>query len=116
MITYTRPASSVALASSVTLTASAAGSAVDIGDAATLRLDLVITAKAGTNPTLDIDVQSSPDGSTNWVTVASFAQQTNTTAGVHKVFGPCDRYVRINSTIGGTGSPSFTFSVTGQAV
>lgn len=104
----------VFLAQAVTLTTTTAGTAVELGDRNSLRLDVVITAASGTTPTLDIAVQSSPDNST-WTTIASFAQQTTTTTGVHKIFGPIDRFVRINSTVGGT-TPSFTFSVSGDAV
>lgn len=96
-----------------TLTATAASNVIELGDRNSLRLDLVITAASGTTPTLDIAVQSSPDGTT-WTTVASFAQQT-TTATVHKLFGPIDRFVRCNNVVAGT-TPSFTFQITGEAV
>ena len=94
--------------------ATASSSSIELGDRNSLRLDLVISAASGTNPTLDVAVQSSPDNST-WTTVASFTQQTGA-ATVHKVFGPIDRFVRVNETIGGTGSPSFTRTISGEAV
>lgn len=99
---------------SATLTATAASNVIELGDRNSLRLDLVISAASGTSPTLDIAVQTSPDGTT-WTTVASFSQQTTTTTGVHKLFGPIDRFVRCNNVLGGT-TPSFTFQITGEAV
>lgn len=104
----------IILAQAVTLTTTTAGTAIELGDRNSLRLNLVITAASGTTPTLDVAVQSSPDNVT-WTAVASFAQQTTTTTGVHTLFGPIDRFVRINSTLGGT-TPSFSFSVSGEAV
>lgn len=103
---------SVTLQSSVTKTATFNSASVEIGDQSTARLDLVVSAASGTTPTLDVKLQTSVDGST-WVDVASFAQQTTTTAGVHKVFTGLDRFVRIVATIGGT-TPSFTYAVTGE--
>jgi hypothetical protein len=96
-------------------TSSTNGAAIELDDVSDARLDLVITAVSGTTPTLDVAIQTSADGSTGWTTIASFAQQTATTTGVHKIFGPCDRYIRYSSTIGGT-TPSFTYSITGEAV
>lgn len=68
-----------------------------------------ITAVSGTNPTLDIDLESSDDG-TNWQTI--YTQTRATTASV--VFNPGVQnpslYYRFRWTISGT-TPSFTFSV-----
>lgn len=102
----------------VTLLASAAKDAtfntdaIELGDRGSARLDLAVTAASGTNPTLDVEIQTSPDGST-WTAVASFTQKT-TTGSQHKLFAPLDRYVRAACTIGGT-LPSFTFSLSGEA-
>jgi len=97
-----------------TVSATGAQTSIELGDRNHLRLDLVITAQTGSSPTLDVAVQTSPDNST-WTTVASFAQQTGA-ATVHKLFGPIDRFVRVSETIGGTSSPSFTRTITGEAV
>lgn len=99
-----------------TIAATAASTGIELGDRNHLRLSLVITGTpAGTNPTLDVVVQSSPDNST-WATVGTaFAQQT--AAGTtYKLFGPIDRFVRVSETIGGTASPSFVRTVSGEAV
>jgi hypothetical protein len=90
----------------------------DMADATTLRLLLAVTAVAGTNPTLDVKVQTRESTSGTWRDLpaqGAFAQKTGVST-EQKVFTGCDRYVRIVYTIGGTGSPSFTFSVTGSAV
>jgi len=95
-----------------TATGSSAG--VELGDKSTVRLDLAVTAASGTSPTLDITIEASPDNST-WTSVGTFTQATGVTT-QHKVFTGLDRYVRSRRTIGGTGSPSFTYSITGEAV
>ncbi len=102
------------LQASVTRTATANGSTVEIADKANLRLDLAVTAASGTTPTLDVKIQDSPDGTT-WTDVSggTFTQATGTTT-QHKKIGPVDRYVRHVATIAGT-TPSFTYSVTGEA-
>lgn len=103
----------VVIQDAVTKTATFTGSAFEIGDRGTARLDLVITAASGTTPTLDLAIQTSADGTT-WVAVAAFAQQTGV-ATVHKVFTGLDRFVRAVATIAGT-TPSFSYSVSGECV
>jgi hypothetical protein len=66
-----------------------------------------ISACGGTSPTLDLTLQTY-DG-TNWFTHTTIAQQTSTASVVTPVsmFG---EDVRLAWVIGGTGSPSFTFT------
>jgi hypothetical protein len=99
-------------------TATGNGTGVELGDKGTVRLVLIITAMSGTNPTLDITVETSSDNGVTdaWRSLGTFAQQTATTTGVWKTFGGCDRYVRSRRTIGGTATPTFTYSITGEAV
>jgi len=104
---------SLSLHDSATRTSTGNGSSYELGDRGVLRLLLDVTAASGTSPTLDIAVQTSYDGST-WRAVASFTQAT-TTGTERKSFSGCDRFVRITYTLGGT-TPSFTFSVSGEAV
>jgi len=88
-----------------------------------LALYLDITAVSGTNPTLDVKVQVSPDGTT-WFDPASttsnrdsyaFAQKTGTGQDVKIIpVNPC-RYIRESHTVGGTG-PNFTYSLTAEVV
>jgi hypothetical protein len=92
------------------------GAAVELGDRGSARLDLKVTASSGdTSQTLDVKIQTSPDGAT-WSDVASFTQVTTATGSQHKVFTGLDRFVRAVATVGGTGTPSFTFTVDGEAV
>lgn len=104
----------VTLLSSAARTATGASTANELGDVATLRLLVDVTAVSGTTPTLDITVETSYDGSTNWRSLGTFTQKTTVTT-ERKSFGGCDRYVRVSYTIGGT-TPSFTFSIAGEGV
>lgn len=97
-----------------TATGSSAG--VELADKGTVRLTLAVTAASGTTPTLDITIETSSDNgvSDSWRSLGTFTQATGTTT-AYKSFGGCDRYVRSRRTIGGT-TPSFTYSITGEAV
>lgn len=101
---------------SVTQTATTTGAAVAV-DGATARLELAVTAHAGTTPTLDVKLQHSKDGSTAWtdVTGGAFAQVTTTNGVTRKVFTGLDRFIRVVATIAGT-TPSYTYSVSGEAL
>jgi hypothetical protein len=95
-------------------TVSGTGDTYEMGDLDTLRLKLDVTVVAGTGgPTLDVIVETSPDGVNEWQTVATFAQKSGV-SNERNVFPGCDRFVRAKWTITGT-NPSFTFSVTGEA-
>lgn len=89
------------------VTASGNSSALDIGPIVNpLTVDVVCTAKSGTNPTLDVNIQGSDNNST-WVTFGSFPQMTATGESRRKALVPY-RYYRLNYVLGGT-NPSFTF-------
>lgn len=104
----------VTLAASAARTATADGTAVEIADKGAVRLLLDVTAASGTTPTLDVTVETSYDGSTGWTSLGTFTQKT--AAGTQrKNFSGADRFVRATWAIGGT-TPSFTFSVVGEAV
>ena len=80
--------------------------------------EIRVSNVSGTNPTLDIVLQQSNDG-TNWTTCYTSAQIT-TISTVH-VFIPnatqfgFGRYLRAAYTIGGTATPTFTFGVSAMA-
>jgi phage gp36-like protein len=102
----------VTLLASATQVASGVGSSVDIGNDTTLRLYLAITDVVGGSPTLDVSVETSKDGSTNWRIVGAFPQQT--TAGeTYQAFTGLYRYNRIRWVLAGT---SFDVSVIGESV
>lgn len=99
------------LAASAERTATGNGASVEVGDKAVGRLLLDVTARTGTTPTLDVTIQTSFDGVT-WRTAGTFTQATAT--GQQRISCMLDRYVRAIWTIGGT-TPSFTFSIAGEA-
>jgi len=100
-------------------TAAAPTSAViDTREANHLVLTLTTTAKTGTSPTLDMKVQTSEDGSTNWVDVASgaFTQVTSGTSLPNTqllIVGKIGAYCRLLGAIGGSATPGYTFGITG---
>lgn len=105
----------VSLHASGAETATGNDAGVEVGAAGTCRLLLNVTAASGTNPTLDVTVQTSFDnGATDaWRTLGTFAQKTGVSS-ERKCFSGCDRWVRTQRTIGGTATPSFTYAITGE--
>lgn len=77
-------------------------------------LQLLVSAMAGTDPTLDVVVETSPDNAT-WRQVDTFTQQT--APGVAELrTGDLDRYIRCSWTLGGSENPAVTFALTGTAL
>lgn len=103
--------STVASVSSAARTATGTGTAFATGQVDSINGTLVVTAASGTNPTLDVTLETTADG-TNYYTVGSIPQQTGTTTGVARIFGPLGATSRWKWTVGGT-TPSFTFAITG---
>jgi hypothetical protein len=101
------------LAASAARTADDASTGVELGDRTTVRLLLDVTAASGTTPSLGVSIQTSHDGST-WREIGAFTALT-TTGSQRISLGALDRYVRVVWTLGGT-DPSFTFSISGEAV
>lgn len=95
-------------------TATFTSDTIELGSYSTYRAELNITAASGTTPTLDVVIQTSKDGVTNWQQAGYFSQQTAVSSHSN-VFPNCDRFVRVVCTIGGT-TPSFTFTMKGYAV
>jgi len=104
----------ISLLDSATRTTSDAGAPVDLGSKSTCDLALEVTAASGVTPTLNVTIETSPDGLTGWTAVAAFAQATATTLR-SQVFPGCKRYVRAKYVIAGS-TPSFTFAVKGKSV
>lgn len=102
------------LVASAARTATFTSDTYEMGDMETLRLLLDATLVSGTTPTLDVEVQTSADGVTLWRRLLAFAQKTATGQSERQSVGGADRFVRAVCTIGGT-TPSFTFSLTGEA-
>lgn len=94
---------------------SATGVEIELGDKGTLRLVATVTAKSGTDPTLDLTVETKGEDGT-WYEAGTFAQFDDPTvpAAQRQVFA-VDRWVRLKWEVGGTSSPDFTFEVKGEA-
>lgn len=118
--------SAVTLKASAAETASTTGSAVELGDNASMHVTVDVTAVSGTTPTMTVDIEGSDDN-TNWAVIGTFgangyragsvgtAPSNLTGAATVRGVLPAARYVRHKSTIGGT-TPSFTYSVALSAV
>ncbi len=113
----------ITLLTSVARTATATGSDTTNVEAKGLLLFLDITVVTGTTPTLDLDVQWKDPVASKYITIGSFAQQTGTgtldlliypgtvESANRKVSHVLPVTWRLNWTIGGTATPTFTFSV-----
>lgn len=101
----------VALTTLTTETATGTGTGHDSGAASSNGgvAHLHVTAASGTDPTLDVTVQESTDGS-SWVDLVTFDQATAAGGQRKTVDGSVARHLRAIWTIGGT-DPSFTFAV-----
>lgn len=110
---YIAPAESPSAAqlASAARTTSTNGTAFDTSGTDSLSGTLVVSAVTGTDPTLDVVLETTADG-TNYYTVLALPQQTTTNAGIARVFGPLGSLSRWKWTIGGTSTPTFTFAIT----
>ena len=90
-------------------TATANGTAFDTSDVDEITGALDVTVVSGTNPTLDVVLETTADG-TNYYTAGAFGQKTAASA-ESKVFTGLGSLSRWKWTIGGTATPTFTFSV-----
>lgn len=105
----------VELLASGTRTASGTSDVYELGDRSTLRLDLDVTAVSGTAPRLHVQVETRKAyASGTWRVVDAFDIATAVGA-QRRAMGGCDRFVRVAYTLEGT-TPSFAFSVSGEAV
>lgn len=97
----------------VTETASGASPVIDVGAYHGGEFTIQATALTGTNPTLDVAVLSCQDATTNYCTHLQMSEQF-TAAGTKQLHVKgFARWLQVTWTIGGTGSPSVTFSVYG---
>src|SRR5690349_6472125 len=83
-------------------TTSTNGSAFSTENIDSISGTLVITAAAGTNPTLDVVLQTTADGTNYYDVTPVFPQQTTTQAGVARTFDGLGSLSRWKWTIGGT--------------
>lgn len=105
----------VTLVPSAARTASFTSDVYEVGDKGTLRLSLALSAISGTGASLHAQVETREAyGSGTWRVVDAFGPLTATGTTVRSMSG-LDRFVRVVSTIAGSG-PSITFALTGTAV
>ena len=94
-------------------TASGASAIIDAGAYQSGILTVAVTAVSGTNPTLDVNFQTcTANSAATCVPMQSVSQFTAIGSQLLQVSG-FGRYVRVIWTIGGTATPTFTFSVYG---
>jgi hypothetical protein len=90
----------LALLSAAARAESGTGPVVELADRGTLRLRLEVVGAPGGVATLDVAVETSFDGATEWRALGAFARATAPGA-ERKAFGGCDRFVRATYTLGG---------------
>lgn len=104
----------ITLLASAARTATGTSDVYEVGDKGTLRLDLAVTARSGTNPTLHAQIETRESYSAGtWRVLDAF--EASAVGSERRTIAGADRFVRVAYTIGGT-NPSFTFSVGGTAV
>lgn len=92
---------------------SAASASHEVGGYRDLIVWLTVTAVSGTLPTLDIVIQHSPD-QLNWAPLATIPQvnvATTQSVSIGGVDTPFGQYIRALYTVGGSGTPTVTFSL-----
>lgn len=109
---YTHPAITgiVDIASAaITSTATSASIANSLGNG--FQVNFAVTATSGTTPTLDVRIEESYDGGTNWVTLYEFQRVTANGSYNSPILRASGRHIRYVRTITGT-TPSFTMVLT----
>lgn len=80
------------------------------GYANTILVLVYASGTTGTTATLDVAIQTSPDGTT-WTTVQSMVQMTGAGQSVLTACIDTNEYGQVLATVGGTGTPTVTFSL-----
>jgi hypothetical protein len=84
------------------------GPVFDCGGRQIARAHCKVVAKSGTNPTLDVTIQSSPNGKDDWQSVGTFAQKTDAAA---EPYGGL-----VMGAVGSSGTTPPTITLTGTQV
>ena len=92
--------------------ADTSSASIEVGRSSEVTIYIKVTGKAGTSPTLDLDVETSPDNE-DWHKDSSITQISDPTltyyADAVKVAICIGKYIRLRSTaVCGSGSPSMT--------
>lgn len=99
-----------------TISATGSSGVVESGDRGTLRGLINITAAVGSSPTLSIKIMTCATRGGTFYQVGSTLANVTGTGATGFSQGGLDRFVRLDYTIGGTASPSFTGSIDGEFV
>ena len=92
----------------ITSTSTGASTSNNLGNG--FQVAIPVTAVTGTAATLDVRIEQSHDGGTNWVTLYDFQRITATGYYISPLLRADARNIRYVQTVGGT-SPSFTRSI-----
>lgn len=98
-----------------TLDSTDSTTAVDLGASGhrCLCCEAMVSAVDGTDPTLDLVLETSADGTT-WTELCSWDQAT--AVGTYRILPDrTERYIRLSWVVGGTDSPEFTVKVIGYS-
>lgn len=93
----------------ITTTTTTSSIANDLGNS--FQVTIPVTAVTGTTPTMDVRIEESFDGGTNWVTLYEFQRITATGSYNSPILRATGRNIRYVQTIAGT-TPSFTRAIT----
>ena len=93
----------------ITATATSSAIANNLGNG--FQVNVAVTAATGTTPTMDVRIEESFDGGTNWVTLYEMQRITATGSYNTPILRATGRHIRYVRTVAGT-SPSFTNAVT----
>ena len=96
---------------SATLTSTTTSSAIANNLGNGFQINIVVTTVTGTAPTLDVRVEESFDGGTNWVTLYEMQRITGVGSYDTPILRASGRHIRYVQTVGGT-TPSFRRAVT----
>ena len=96
---------------SAALTSTNTGSSIGNQHGNGFQVTIPVTAVSGTNPTLDIRIEESFDGGTNWVTLYEMQRITATGSYNTPILRATGKHIRYVRTVSGT-SPSFTHGIT----
>lgn len=83
----------------------------DLQDNNSVVLQLDVTAKAGTNPTLDVVVYDGPTKTGPWSVLYTFSQLTDSGNAAAAPTRMNMQFIRAIGTVGGTATPTFTYSL-----
>lgn len=102
-----------ALLNAKTVAASADGAAVQLTYPGKSDIHIKVQSGdvSGTNPTLDVLIQESLNGSTGWVTIATFVQITAADQVQFQKVTKTKPYIRYSHTLGGTMSPKVNCNI-----